>query len=79
MYAYNNSNGGLTMRVIITLFWSFCFSCLITYIIGSIGGSDFKFETALVLTFVFPVFSIIISSVLPVIAKHDDYSHNTEK
>lgn len=64
------------MRFIITLFWSFCFSCLITYIIGNINGSDFKLETALVLTFIFPVFSIVIGYILPATPINHNEKHS---
>ncbi|MGG5253285.1 YjzD family protein [Neobacillus sp. SM06] len=53
------------MRYFWTLFWAFLLTQMLTYVVSSMLGIAYKFETGLLLAIVFTVFVAIITAVIP--------------
>lgn len=53
------------MRYFWTLFWAFLLTQMLTYVVSSMIGTAYKFETGLILTAVVTIFVLAVSAMIP--------------
>lgn len=53
------------MKYIIAIFWSFLLVTMLNYVVGSIVGVDFDFQTGAIVSVVLAILVIILAESLP--------------
>lgn len=53
------------MQYIVTFIWSFLLVTMLNYVVSSVLGVDFDFQTAIVTSVVFTILVFIIGAVIP--------------
>ncbi|MCA1056755.1 YjzD family protein [Rossellomorea aquimaris] len=53
------------MRFFFTFFWAFLLSMMLTYVVSSMNGFAFHFETGLMLSIVITVLLFVITTIIP--------------
>ncbi len=59
------------MRYLVTFFWAFLLSQMLTYVISSMNGNTFNFNTGVILSIIFTVLTILMSAIIPNDKNHE--------
>ncbi|MGP7817969.1 YjzD family protein [Niallia sp. 01092] len=63
------------MRLIVTFFWAFLLSQMLTYVISSMSGIPFNFNTGVILSVIFTVLVSLLASIFPNDDAHEKGVH----
>ncbi|KIL73086.1 hypothetical protein SD78_3274 [Bacillus badius] len=64
LYTYLLLEEGYSMQYIMTFFWTFLLTEMLTYVVSSMNGAEFNFMTGLILSIIATILLFIFSALL---------------